>query len=187
MRRTDFPCQDLWACVPLHNTTPIILPHYRTKLLCLGLSKKFLSIIHTDVMSISMKGIFQRRLVRSSLPQRGPHRRPKAFISTERVVGSGDLPAHDTYSVASRLLGEVNGSLESEYKALHVVVCMSKPTLSRTNACICNMLNGPSMVSVSQLHSTEISFKMITCIYSSIYFILDLWQINDSRRVSFLV
>ena len=65
-------------------------------------------------MSISMEGLFQRRLVLSSLPQREPHKRPKAFLSTEAVVGSGELSPHGTFSKASTLLGGVNGSLESE-------------------------------------------------------------------------
>ena len=65
-------------------------------------------------MSISMEGLFQRMLVPSSLPQRGPHRRPKAFVSTEAAVGSGDPFPHGTFPMASTLLGGVNGSFESE-------------------------------------------------------------------------
>ncbi len=42
--------------------------------------------------------------------------------------------------MASELLGGVNGSFESDYKALRVVICMSKPTLSRTNTCNHSML-----------------------------------------------
>ena len=113
-----------------------------------------MSVIHADVMSISLKGSFRRTLVRSFLSERWPHKQPKVFIWTEAVVGSGHLPAQDTFSMASTLLGGVNSSLESEYKALRVVICMSKPTLSRTNTCNSSMLNSPSMVSGSWLHST---------------------------------